>query len=191
MISDLGLTWRQDSVSTDKVFGVLPYIAPEILSGGQYSSASDIYSFAMIMYEIASGKVPFYHIDINPINIIKGSRPKLPPATPPTYIQLMKSCWDSDPKKRPSASFLVKALDDWMHSKREQLVTINNSFHNVEYERKNSITDNEEDDENHKMIEVSSMAFFTYHTEVLDSTESQILSYTSTINQTSQLISIK
>ncbi|PKC57461.1 kinase-like protein, partial [Rhizophagus irregularis] len=61
MISDLGLTWSQDSVSTDELFGVLEYMAPEILSGGQYSSASDIYSFAMIMYEIASGKIPFHH----------------------------------------------------------------------------------------------------------------------------------
>ncbi|CAB4472771.1 unnamed protein product [Rhizophagus irregularis] len=34
MISDLGLAWRQDSVSTGELIGVLPYMAPELLSGG-------------------------------------------------------------------------------------------------------------------------------------------------------------
>ncbi|PKY57997.1 kinase-like protein [Rhizophagus irregularis] len=159
MISDLGLTWSQDSVSTDELFGVLEYMAPEILSGGQYSSASDIYSFAMIMYEIASGKIPFHHEEINPSNIIQGYRSEITFATPFIYTELMKSCWESDPKKRPSASLLVKTFDDWIHSKREQLVTIYNSFQDAEDERKNSMTDS--------------------------------IIYIPTIDQTSQLISIK
>ncbi|PKK69245.1 kinase-like protein, partial [Rhizophagus irregularis] len=160
MISDLGLTWHQDSVSTGELFGVLPYIAPEILSGSQYSSASDIYSFAMIMYEVASGKIPFYHEDISPINIIKGSRPELPSATPFIYTELMKSCWDSDPKERPTAGYLVNLFDDWIHSKGKQLIVTYNSFQNAEIERKYSNIGIEE-------------------------------GYTSTIDQISQLISIK
>ncbi|GES82587.1 kinase-like domain-containing protein [Rhizophagus clarus] len=144
MISDLGLTWRQDSTTTGKLYGVLPYIAPEILSGDQYSSASDIYSFAMIMYEVASGKIPYYNEDINPIKIIQGSRPELPPATPFIYTELMKSCWDSDPKERPNAGYLVNLFDDWIHCKRKQLIVTYNSFQNAEIERKNSNIDIEE-----------------------------------------------
>lgn len=136
MISDFGLTWRQDSGG--KLYGVLPYMAPEILSGGQYSFASDIYSFAVIMYEIASGKIPYYHEeDISPINVIRGSRPGRPSSTPLIYIQLMESCWDSDPRKRPTASFLISMFDDWIHSKRKHLVIIYNSFQHAENERKN------------------------------------------------------
>ncbi|RIA83356.1 kinase-like domain-containing protein [Glomus cerebriforme] len=37
------------------IYGVLPYIAPEILRGQIYTKASDIYSFGIIMYEIFSG----------------------------------------------------------------------------------------------------------------------------------------
>ncbi|GBC09261.1 hypothetical protein RclHR1_08720004 [Rhizophagus clarus] len=212
MVSDLGLTWRHDSVSTSERFGVLPYMAPETLSCGQYSSASDIYSFAMIMYEIASGKIPFYHMinDINAINIIQGSRPKIPFATPPTYIQIMKSCWDADPKKRPTASFLVKTFDDWIHSKRKQLVTIYNSFQNAEDERKNSITDIEDDHipiinqtsqlisckwptevhqnaENKRTIDNEKNHIFTAKNSTVNIEEDYIF----TIDQTSQLISIK
>ncbi|PKY46708.1 kinase-like protein [Rhizophagus irregularis] len=135
MISDFGLTWRQGSGG--KLYGVLPYMAPEILSGGQYSFASDIYSFGIIMYEIASGKIPFYHEDINPNIIIQGSRPGRPHSTPVVYIQLMESCWDSDPRKRPTANYLISMLDDWIHSKRKHLVIIYNSFQHAENERKN------------------------------------------------------
>ncbi|GBC13145.1 uncharacterized protein OCT59_010703 [Rhizophagus irregularis] len=136
IISDLGLTWRQDSASMGEILGVLPFMPPEILYDGQYFSASDIYSFAMIMYEIASGEIPFNNSiqDIDPVFIIYGSRPGPPPATPPCYIELMKLCWDSNPKKRPTAGQLVRILDDWIHSKRKQLDIIYNSFQNAELE---------------------------------------------------------
>ncbi|CAG8570161.1 13800_t:CDS:2 [Acaulospora colombiana] len=41
------------------IFGVIPYIAPEVLRGHQYTPASDIYSFGMIMYELLTGHQPF------------------------------------------------------------------------------------------------------------------------------------
>ncbi|CAG8706626.1 18386_t:CDS:2 [Rhizophagus irregularis] len=72
--------------------------------------------------------------DIDPVFIIYGSRPGPPPATPPCYIELMKLCWDSNPKKRPTAGQLVRILDDWIHSKRKQLDIIYNSFQNAELE---------------------------------------------------------
>jgi serine/threonine protein kinase len=40
--------------SENEVYGVLPYIAPEVLRGGHYTQSSDIYSFGIIMYEIFS-----------------------------------------------------------------------------------------------------------------------------------------
>ncbi|CAG8612156.1 12636_t:CDS:2, partial [Rhizophagus irregularis] len=83
------------------------------------------------------GKIPFYHEDINPNNIIQGSRPGRPHSTPVVYIQLMESCWDSDPRKRPTANYLISMLDDWIHSKRKHLVIIYNSFQHAENERKN------------------------------------------------------
>ncbi|RGB35751.1 kinase-like domain-containing protein [Rhizophagus diaphanus] len=54
-ISDL-----QDSDNDDnEIYGVLPYMAPEILRRNSYTSASDIYSFSMIMWEFTSGIPPF------------------------------------------------------------------------------------------------------------------------------------
>ena len=47
--------------SDDKIYGTLPSIAPEILSGEPFSLASDIYSFGIIMAELSSGNLPFYN----------------------------------------------------------------------------------------------------------------------------------
>ena len=42
--------------SSNQVHGVLPYIAPEVLRGENYSAASDIYSFGIVMNSFATGK---------------------------------------------------------------------------------------------------------------------------------------
>jgi serine/threonine protein kinase len=36
------------------------FIAPEVIVGKEYSYASDIYSFDMLMWEISSGQLPLY-----------------------------------------------------------------------------------------------------------------------------------
>ena len=61
MISDLGLCWHNTSVVEigEKIYGVLPYVAPEVLRGRPYTRAADVYSIGMIMYELWSGKKPF------------------------------------------------------------------------------------------------------------------------------------
>src|SRR5438045_510347 len=47
-INDLGLSRQANEENDDKVFGVLPYVAPEVLEGKTYTKASDIYSFGII-----------------------------------------------------------------------------------------------------------------------------------------------
>jgi len=59
-ISDLGLSKPIDYLkSNNDVYGVIPYMAPEVLRGKPYTPASDIYSFAMIMWELTSLVPPF------------------------------------------------------------------------------------------------------------------------------------
>ncbi|CAI2192115.1 13040_t:CDS:2, partial [Funneliformis geosporum] len=61
-ISDLGLCkpveYFQNSKNND-IYGVLPFVAPEVLRGQSYTFASDIYSFSIIMWELISGVLPF------------------------------------------------------------------------------------------------------------------------------------
>ncbi|CAI2186588.1 2407_t:CDS:2, partial [Funneliformis geosporum] len=94
------------SVNDNECYGIIPYIAPEIFQGQKYkkyTKASDIYSFGMIMWELMTGRSPFWHqnFDIDLIiNICDGIRPPIITNAPEGYIELMQNCWDSDPNKR-------------------------------------------------------------------------------------------
>ena len=103
-ISDLGFCGPADK-SSKSIYGNLPYIAPEVINGKEYTFASDIYSVAMLMWEISSGQPPFVKYEYDDydlaMDIINGMRPKIVPETPLEYKSLMKRCWDADPLKRP------------------------------------------------------------------------------------------
>ena len=58
-IADMGLCGEIDNVDEKKIYGVIPYISPEVLRGKPYTQAADIYSFGMIMYFIAIERQPF------------------------------------------------------------------------------------------------------------------------------------
>src|SRR5581483_5132650 len=81
-ITDLGLCKPANVTSQDgdkQIFGVLPYVAPEVLKGKEYTQASDIYGFGIIAYEVCTGLPPYHdisHDEILAINICQGLRPK-------------------------------------------------------------------------------------------------------------------
>ncbi|RGB38606.1 kinase-like domain-containing protein, partial [Rhizophagus diaphanus] len=59
LISDLGLCGPAENNLSD-AYGVLPYMAPELIINKQYSKASDIYSLGMLMWEIFAERPPFH-----------------------------------------------------------------------------------------------------------------------------------
>ena len=63
-VRDLGLSVLQSEADDIKeITGVMPYMAPELLSDhGSYSQATDVYAFGIIMWEISSSEQCFYDI---------------------------------------------------------------------------------------------------------------------------------
>ncbi|PKC58633.1 kinase-like protein [Rhizophagus irregularis] len=111
-ISDLGFCGPADK-STESIYGNLPYIAPEVISGKNTTKKSDVYSIGMLMWEISSGQPPFNYYENDyklALNIINGMRPKVISGTPLKYENLMKQCWDADPSNRPDIDTLCNRM---------------------------------------------------------------------------------
>ncbi|KAG9292734.1 hypothetical protein G9A89_008322 [Geosiphon pyriformis] len=127
-IGDLGLCQPVNSKGTTidattgkateekkEIFGVIPYIPPEVLRGEKFTDKGDIYSFAMLLWELATGKPPFHdrsHDLFLVMDILyNGIRPKITsPLIPPSYAEIIVKCWDVNPENRPTAKEVVRKL---------------------------------------------------------------------------------
>lgn len=141
-ISDFGMCRPTDTVEAkDKVYGVISYIAPEIIRGNPYSQAGDIYSLGILLWELACGIIAFADRshDVNLIlDICDGLRPQTCHYSPLVYNDIIKVCWDPDPSKRPSASEILisierlckfrRSRDDFGYPNSEYLIEISGDF---------------------------------------------------------------
>ncbi|POG73692.1 kinase-like domain-containing protein [Rhizophagus irregularis DAOM 181602=DAOM 197198] len=138
-ISDLGFCGPADK-PLKSIYGNLPYIAPEVIIGKEQTFKSDIYSIAMLMWEVSSGRPPFinYEHDYDlAMNIVNGIRPKIVPGTPLEYKNLMKQCWDADPSKRPdifTLDFNIREINLFYQSKSNESLTQPEENNNFEIE---------------------------------------------------------
>jgi serine/threonine protein kinase len=106
------------------IYGVLPYIAPEILRGQNYTKAADVYSFGIIMYEVISGLPPYHdlsHDKYLAIKICRGLRPRFNIKVPQLIVHLIKRCLDANPLNRPSSEEIDKILDQWYIKYNDQI----------------------------------------------------------------------
>ncbi|GBB84863.1 hypothetical protein RclHR1_11440002 [Rhizophagus clarus] len=117
-ITDMGLCKPADynaSENAKNIYGVLPYIAPEILSRrNYYTKAADIYSFGIIMYEVISGLPPYHdvnHDNYLAIKICHGLRPRFDFKVPQLIVYLIKNCLNANPLNRPTAKEIYEILD--------------------------------------------------------------------------------
>lgn len=102
-----------------RCIGVPAYMAPEVITEDDYGLRADVFSFAMMLYELMSGEHPYGregdHGDACfVLNILQGQRPSLD-ALPGDGMMsdlscLLVECWDADPAQRPSSAELAARL---------------------------------------------------------------------------------
>ena len=96
--------------------GSLNYIAPELLTGGEAKSLSDLFSIAAIIWEMLTGQLPFARegaarISTSEEDRLRGVFDRLRPDLPPAVEQVLQRALSHDPATRPQAmSEFVGAL---------------------------------------------------------------------------------
>ncbi|EXX50320.1 kinase-like domain-containing protein [Rhizophagus irregularis DAOM 181602=DAOM 197198] len=92
-IADTGLHGPVDKqISSEQIYGVIPFVAPEVLDGNAISKESDIYSFGMIMWMLSAGIRPYKdrpHDKQLIQEICSGLRPNVIDGTPPVFYTLI------------------------------------------------------------------------------------------------------
>uniref|UniRef100_A0A672T7A0 receptor protein-tyrosine kinase n=1 Tax=Sinocyclocheilus grahami TaxID=75366 RepID=A0A672T7A0_SINGR len=95
------------------------WTAPEAIQYHRYSSASDVWSFGIVMWEVVSfGERPYW--DMGNQDVIKaiedGFRLPAPVNCPPSLHQLMLDCWQKERTERPTFTQIHSALSKTMRS---------------------------------------------------------------------------
>src|SRR6266545_1678459 len=133
-ITDLGLCGPVDEKSSNKIYGIVSYIAPEVLQGKKNTKESDVYSVGMLMWELFAGHPPFddraHDADLI-FRILEGLRPQILPKMPEDYAQMMQKCWDTDPSKRPTILEILIFADNKLKEIYEGKIDSNNNNSNV------------------------------------------------------------
>ncbi|RIA80383.1 kinase-like domain-containing protein, partial [Glomus cerebriforme] len=123
-ICDFGFCKPADEILSNdkKVYGVMPYMAPEILRGKEYTQKADIYSLGIIINEIISMTPPFNkepHDHYLTLDICRGKRPEIRKEVPDCLKEIIQKCWDANPTNRPTSIEVEVMLWDFSCVKDE------------------------------------------------------------------------
>ncbi|XP_048417389.1 ephrin type-B receptor 2 isoform X2 [Stegostoma tigrinum] len=120
-VSDFGLSrFLEDDTSdptyTSALGGKIPirWTAPEAIQYRKFTSASDVWSYGIVMWEVMSyGERPYWDMtNQDVINAIEQDYRLPPPMDCPTALhQLMLDCWQKERNNRPKFGQIVNTLD--------------------------------------------------------------------------------
>uniref|UniRef100_A0A672GNI3 non-specific protein-tyrosine kinase n=1 Tax=Salarias fasciatus TaxID=181472 RepID=A0A672GNI3_SALFA len=103
----------------------IKWMAPESINFRRFTSASDVWMFAVCVWEIMSrGQQPFFWLENRDVinQLEQGIRLPKPDNCPPALYSLMTRCWSYDPRERPTFTELVVKISDVHKMEKEQEV---------------------------------------------------------------------
>uniref|UniRef100_A0A4W3HG77 receptor protein-tyrosine kinase n=1 Tax=Callorhinchus milii TaxID=7868 RepID=A0A4W3HG77_CALMI len=118
-VSDFGLSRvleDEDEGTYTTSGGKIPirWTAPEAIAFRKFTSASDVWSFGIVMWEVMSyGERPYWDMSNHEVmkSINEGFRLPAPMDCPSAIYQLMMQCWQQERAKRPKFCDVVNILD--------------------------------------------------------------------------------
>ncbi|KAL6651351.1 hypothetical protein ACP70R_010276 [Stipagrostis hirtigluma subsp. patula] len=114
-VGDFGLSRFKANtfISSKSVAGTPEWMAPEFLRGEPSNEKCDVYSFGVILWELLTLQQPWS--GLGPAQVVgavafQNRRLPIPKDANPELAALVESCWDDDPRQRPSFSSIVDTL---------------------------------------------------------------------------------
>ncbi|XP_039041677.1 serine/threonine-protein kinase STY46-like isoform X2 [Hibiscus syriacus] len=123
-VADFGVArfQNQGGVMTAET-GTYRWMAPEVINHQPYDQKADVFSFAIVLWELVTAKVPYD--TMTPLQaalgVRQGLRPDLPENAHPKLLDLMQRCWEAAPDERPSFSEITAQLETLLEEVKENI----------------------------------------------------------------------
>lgn len=119
-VCDFGLSRLKHHtfLSSKSTAGTPEWMAPEVLRNEPSNEKCDVYSFGVILWELATLRIPWS--GMNPMQVVgavgfQDRRLEIPEEVDPMVAQIINDCWEVEPRKRPSFSQLMSRLKHLQH----------------------------------------------------------------------------
>ena len=118
-VTDFGLsrceelkTFTTTTTMRDSVAGTPAFMAPELFEDNTFTEKSDVYSYAIVLWEIYDRGIPWAGLKPQQIlyKLIKEQRLEVPKSMPRDLSSLMERAWAQDPDARPSFADICTEL---------------------------------------------------------------------------------
>jgi len=113
-VGDFGLATVKSHTFAKTMCGTTGWVAPEVLAEEGYTEKADVYSFAIVLWELLTRLIPYAGKNTMQVvrSIDRGERLPIPDWCPPNYAKLINRCWDTDPTNRPSFPEILPIMEN-------------------------------------------------------------------------------
>ncbi|BBN01014.1 protein MpMAPKKK4 [Marchantia polymorpha subsp. ruderalis] len=153
-VGDFGLSKLMKMTNLHDIYkmtgetGSYRYMAPEVFEHRSYDKSVDVFSFAVILFEMFEGSPPFAHMDAYEAARQVARVDKRPPFTkqyPAGMKELIEECWRGDPYRRPLFVDIIPRLENINQelqaacpTERSHLWRFSHNHHGSAFRRTNS-----------------------------------------------------
>ncbi|KAL2489363.1 putative serine/threonine-protein kinase HT1-like [Forsythia ovata] len=124
-VADFGVARFQNNggVMTAET-GTYRWMAPEVINHEAYDQKADVFSFAIVLWELVTAKVPYD--TMTPLQaalgVRQGLRPELPQNCHPKLLDLMQKCWEAVPDNRPTFTEIRVELEELLQEVQRSVI---------------------------------------------------------------------
>ncbi|KAE9592437.1 putative protein kinase TKL-CTR1-DRK-2 family [Lupinus albus] len=116
-VCDFGLsrTKANTYLSSKTAAGTPEWMAPEVIRGEPSNEKADVFSFGVILWELVTLQQPWRQFNSSQVVAavgFMGKRLEIPSHANPRVAALIELCWDTEPWRRPSFSYIMKYLQN-------------------------------------------------------------------------------